>query len=150
VEWNYAAPSGNPLPTFRDNVSVPFEGSRIPRFFYSWTSWPLKMGSIRCPETSVKDYHLTLCNSPQKSADVFFKTGRKCTSIRTIMFTLRYNSGPWHLPQLSSRFLDEVISPGVGKVCYTFAYLALRFCLMLNFLSCCLELITASTVMECF
>jgi hypothetical protein len=28
----------------------------------NWTSWPLKMGSIRCPETSVKDYHSTLRN----------------------------------------------------------------------------------------
>jgi hypothetical protein len=33
-----AAPSGKPLPTFRDNVWVP----------------------VCCPETSVKDYHSTL------------------------------------------------------------------------------------------
>jgi hypothetical protein len=26
----------------------------------SWTSGPYKMGQIRCPETSVKDYHSTL------------------------------------------------------------------------------------------
>jgi hypothetical protein len=34
--------------------------------FSSWTSWPLKMGPIRCPETSVKEYHSTLRNIPEK------------------------------------------------------------------------------------
>jgi hypothetical protein len=28
-----------------------------------WTSWPLKVGPILCPETSVKDYHSTLRNT---------------------------------------------------------------------------------------
>ena len=32
----------------------------------SWTSWPLKMGPIRRPETSVKDYHSTLRNIPEE------------------------------------------------------------------------------------
>jgi hypothetical protein len=31
-----------------------------------WTSWPLKMGPIRCPETSVKGYHSTLRNTPEE------------------------------------------------------------------------------------
>jgi hypothetical protein len=31
--------------------------------FSSWTSRPLKMGPIRCSETSVKDYHSTLRNA---------------------------------------------------------------------------------------
>jgi hypothetical protein len=39
----YAASCGNCLPKFRD-------------------SWPLKMGPIRCPETSVNNYHTTLRN----------------------------------------------------------------------------------------
>jgi hypothetical protein len=30
--------------------------------FFSWTSLPVKMGPIRCPETSVNNYHTTLCN----------------------------------------------------------------------------------------
>jgi hypothetical protein len=38
----------------------------LPAFFSSWTSWPLKMGPIHCPETSVKDYHSTLCNIPEE------------------------------------------------------------------------------------
>jgi hypothetical protein len=36
----YAASCGNCLPTF-------------------WDSWPVKMGPIRCPETSVDNYHTT-------------------------------------------------------------------------------------------
>ena len=30
----------------------------------AWRSWPLKMGPIRCPETSVSSYSLTLQNIP--------------------------------------------------------------------------------------
>jgi hypothetical protein len=41
-----AASSGNPLRTFRDNVSVP--SSRVTKSKKS------------CPETSVKDYHSTM------------------------------------------------------------------------------------------
>jgi hypothetical protein len=48
----YAASSGNPLPTFRDIVSIPY------------SSWPLKMGPILCPETALKNYHSTLRNTP--------------------------------------------------------------------------------------
>jgi hypothetical protein len=33
----------------------------------SWASWPLKMGQIGCPETSVKDYHSTLCIITEQS-----------------------------------------------------------------------------------
>jgi hypothetical protein len=62
-----AVSSGNPLPTFRDNVLVPF--SRLKKsknITYSfWTSWALKMEPIRCPETSVKDYHSTLRYTPE-------------------------------------------------------------------------------------
>jgi hypothetical protein len=49
-----AASSGNPLPTCRDNVSVP--SSRVKK--------STKMGQIRCPEPSVKDYHTTLRYNP--------------------------------------------------------------------------------------
>jgi hypothetical protein len=58
----YAASSGNPLPAFQDNVSVP-----SPRAKKSMkTSRTLKMMPIRCPETSVKDYHSTLRNNPEE------------------------------------------------------------------------------------
>jgi hypothetical protein len=59
----YSASSGNPLPTFRDNVSV--QSSRAKKSS-SWNSWPLKMGPIRCPEASVKDYHSTRRNLPEE------------------------------------------------------------------------------------
>jgi hypothetical protein len=48
------ASCGNCLSTFRDNVSVPFSRANSPR--------PLKMGPIRCPETSVNNYNSTLPN----------------------------------------------------------------------------------------
>jgi hypothetical protein len=47
----YAASSGNPLPTFRDNVSAPSSRAK-------------NMGAIWCPETSVKDDHSTPRNTP--------------------------------------------------------------------------------------
>jgi hypothetical protein len=50
---SYAALSGIPLPTFQDNVSV--SSSKI-----------FKIGLIRCPEMSVKDYQLTLRNIPEE------------------------------------------------------------------------------------
>jgi hypothetical protein len=51
----YAASSGNPLPTFRADVSVP-------------SSTVKKMGPIRRPETSVTDYHSTLRRRVQLSS----------------------------------------------------------------------------------
>jgi hypothetical protein len=59
-----AASSGNPLPTFQDNVSVPSST------FKKSTFWPLKMGPIRCPEMSVKDYHSTLRYTPEDRRSV--------------------------------------------------------------------------------
>jgi hypothetical protein len=59
---HYAASNGNPLPTFRVNVSVP--SSRVKNS--KKTSCPRKMGPIRWPETSVKDYHSTLLNIPEE------------------------------------------------------------------------------------
>jgi hypothetical protein len=49
----YAASNGNPVPAFRDNVSLP--NSRVK-----------KMWRIRCPETSVRDYDSTLRNTPDE------------------------------------------------------------------------------------
>ena len=36
------------------------------RDFIPGTSWPLQMGPLRCPETSVKDCHSTLRNIPEE------------------------------------------------------------------------------------
>ena len=51
----YAASSANFLPTFRDKLSVLSSGVKNP--------WPLKMG---CPETSLRNYHYSLHNNPEK------------------------------------------------------------------------------------
>jgi hypothetical protein len=49
----YAESNCNPLLTFRDKISIP--SSRVKK--YKKISWSLKMEPIRCPETSIKDYH---------------------------------------------------------------------------------------------
>jgi hypothetical protein len=69
--------SGNPLPTFRDNVSVP--SSRVKKS----TSWPLQMGPIRCPETSVKDYNSPLIYTPDecRSQLVYFILSLSITDV---------------------------------------------------------------------
>jgi len=51
----YIACSGNLLRTLRDNLSVP---RRI--------SWPLNMGPIAYPETSVRNYYYTPCNDSEE------------------------------------------------------------------------------------
>jgi hypothetical protein len=42
------------------------QGSRGPTRIFFLDLWALKMGPIRCPETSVKDYHSTLRNTPEE------------------------------------------------------------------------------------
>jgi hypothetical protein len=46
----YAALSGNSVPTFRDNLSVPSS----------------RTGPTDCTETSVQNYHTVLCNIPEQ------------------------------------------------------------------------------------
>jgi len=54
LSGNCAAYSGNALPTVREDLSVPYKDS-----------WPLKMGSIYCAETSVRNNHHALTNFPE-------------------------------------------------------------------------------------
>ena len=54
----YTASSGNPLPTFRDNLSV--SSSRVKK------SSSLKVRQITCPETSVRNYHYSLHYKPEE------------------------------------------------------------------------------------
>ena len=55
----HAASSGNSLSTFRNNLSVP--SSRVMK-----NSWPLRMGPVGCPETSVRKCHYSVPNNPEK------------------------------------------------------------------------------------
>ena len=48
----YAASSGNSLPTFRHNLSVPY--------------WGIQIGPIGFPQTSIGNYHYSLRNNPKK------------------------------------------------------------------------------------
>jgi hypothetical protein len=54
----YAASSGNVLPTFRDNLSVPSLGLKKAR--------PLRMEPVGCSKTWASNYHYLLRNSPEK------------------------------------------------------------------------------------
>jgi hypothetical protein len=60
----YAASRGNLLPTFRENLSVPSKKD----------SWAL--GPIDCPETSVRNYHYLLHNSPEKRRSHLCRAGK--------------------------------------------------------------------------
>jgi hypothetical protein len=53
---------GSYWPTFRDSVSAP-----------TWAAWPMKMGSIGCPETSVTT--IPRCVNPRKSEDGIYTAG---------------------------------------------------------------------------
>jgi hypothetical protein len=85
----YAVSCGNCLQTFRDNVSA--------------SSW-IAMGPIRCPETSVNNYHTTPRNIPEErrshqyrggklksklNRQRVFKTTRNqhCTKLKSVLHT---------------------------------------------------------------
>ena len=70
----YAASSGNSLPTCWDNLSAPF--SRV-------SAW-LLMGPICCPETSVRNYHYTLRNSPEERGSHLLRGGSLKSRITTL------------------------------------------------------------------
>jgi len=76
----------NTVPTFQE-VSVP--STRVNQTKSSWTTWPLKIGTMGCPETSVTDYQSTLPNTSEEQ-----KLKNASTFIIVIMenFTRRHNS----------------------------------------------------------
>jgi len=60
-----AAYNDDSLPTFRDNLSIP--SSRVKKSkIRPFISWPLKLGPMGCPETSVRNYPIR-CVKSQKS-----------------------------------------------------------------------------------
>jgi hypothetical protein len=64
-----AACSGYPLPKFRNNLSVPSSRVKNPRS-------SLNMGQICCPETSERNYHYSLRNSPEDHSSRLLHGGR--------------------------------------------------------------------------
>jgi hypothetical protein len=84
----YAASSGNVLPTFRDNLSVPS----------SWVKNLLKIGPIGCFETSVRNQHYSQRNNAEDSSVIYFaseawKCGLNSISTFTI-FIVKYSENP--------------------------------------------------------
>jgi hypothetical protein len=59
----YAASSGNNLPTFLGNLSVPFSGLTM------------RMGPIACSETSVTYYQYSLRNNPEERSSQLLRGG---------------------------------------------------------------------------
>jgi len=97
----YASSGGKFLPTFRDNLSVPF--------FYSWT---LKMGPIGCPEKSVRHHHYSLRNNPKKCGSQLqhqFQTATVhviqslCLVLPCYVTAVRYNSRVLHRRNVTLR-----------------------------------------------
>ena len=59
LDYYAGSSSGNSLPTFRDNQSVSSSGFQKPS---------RKLGPMVCPETSVRSYRHSLCNSPEEQS----------------------------------------------------------------------------------
>jgi hypothetical protein len=51
---------------FHSLITNLIKDQEVQEEYSPWTTWPLKMGPICCPETSVKDYHLTLRYTPEE------------------------------------------------------------------------------------
>jgi len=99
---NYALSSGNLLPTFRDNLSVPLR--RVQRRFRTiYQSHPQggRMGPIGCSETSVRNYYCSLRNNPEEHSSHLLGGGslRSRTEKNSIFFSLVKDS-------FSTRFRD--------------------------------------------
>ena len=102
--------SGNAVPTFGDSLSVP-------------TSWPLKMGLLGFPETSVRIYHCTLRSLiSQKRADLNIWD----VSVNRMPWVI--GSGRWHEDRkritdlevpLCVFFFDKSHEDGSGWTCST-------------------------------
>jgi len=99
----HAAYSGNLLQTFRDNIPVPL--SSVKKSKAIWISRRFEMGSVVCPETSVRNYHFTLCNI-LKSADF-----RSPCEIDIQLF----NRGVYHFNK-KKNMRHEILSPEATKM----------------------------------
>jgi hypothetical protein len=58
IQWRNVIPHKNGDLKYRIILTV----RKCCKTFAKWTSWPLRMGPLGCPKTSVKDYHSTLRN----------------------------------------------------------------------------------------
>ena len=68
------------------------QGSRR-RIHFSWTSWPLKIALINCPETSTWNYHSILCKIPEDCRSQLHHGGSPKS--RKINLVLMNGVAPW-------------------------------------------------------
>ena len=71
----YADSSGIFLPTFRDSLTVSSSGDMTPETREDGNDWRLNIGLIGCPETSVRNYHSSLCNNPEEHTSYLLRGG---------------------------------------------------------------------------
>jgi len=77
----YAASSGNFLPTFRDNLSVPSSGFKITQrivaisYWCFGTTYRSHPQDSRGPETSESNYHYSLRNNPKERRSQLLRGG---------------------------------------------------------------------------
>jgi len=76
---HYAASSGNFLPTFRENLSVPYSGVVT-------DSSPLWMGPTGCPEMSVTNCHYPLHKNPEERRSFLISTLSGTFHIQDLVF----------------------------------------------------------------
>jgi hypothetical protein len=92
LQGYYAVLIGSSVPTFRDNLSHPssrVKKSKKKRKLLWVSSWPLKMGPMCCPETSVQNYNFMLRNIPEER-----RSGIRVFSLSTSMSLFFLMEGP--------------------------------------------------------
>jgi hypothetical protein len=82
----YTVLCGNCLLMVQDNVLVPSSTVKKSKSF--WSSLPLRMGQIHCPETSVNNYHTTLRNiSEERSSSQHVSRSLKSQLLQMRVFS---------------------------------------------------------------
>jgi hypothetical protein len=90
--WNINAALVNSwLPTFQENISVPFSRIKQSKKNYYWIAWPTKLGPTCFPETSVIKHQPTSRTIPQKAKsstkprrkyEIFLKYATYCRTVK--------------------------------------------------------------------
>lgn len=106
----YTAKSGNSIPTVWDNLWAPSSMVKQSSFFFFLffflDCWPLKRGSIGCPEMPTQNYHSTLCKIPEECIS-HLHCGRSLKSCRWI--TVKNFAKTPHQSQILMRERNNLI-----------------------------------------
>jgi hypothetical protein len=111
--WNcalldcYSAISSNPLPTFRDNLSLP--SSRVKN-----------LGTIGCPDTSVRNYHYSPRNSPEQRSSQIWKLIPTASLLNKSPFCYKTEIDP----AVSSGY-ERYVKPYLRKL-FSFEFMAME------------------------